>query len=112
MGRIFNVGDNVILKDIGVRCMKVISLSDDFDEEAKSHLLGHILKIFDTGNDDKFADNSSLNFDEAQHMIYYATCEWCDDNGIRHEDTFEESKLEYCESLPPRTIIEGFIKKN
>lgn len=92
--------------------MKAISLSDDFDEEATLHLLGHILKILDTANDDKVIDSSNSSFDEVQHVIYYATCEWCDDNGIRYEDTFEESKLEYCENLPPRTIIEGFIKKN
>lgn len=111
MERVFKIGDIVILKDIGMRCMKVINVSEDFDEEAKSHFMGHILKAFDRDTNESVHESSNDNFNEEEHKIYYATCEWCDDNGVRYEDTFEESKLSYCEGEPPRTVIKGFTRE-
>lgn len=106
MTRVFKVGDIVIQKTIGTRIMKVIDLSEDFDEDAKAYMTRIIMDTL-IGN----SRDSNNSFNEDNHKIFYATCEWCDDNGITHQDTFEERKLQHYEGDPPRTIVEGFVRK-
>ena len=110
MARHFQIDDIVIVKDIGERCMRVVQLSEGFDEEANAHFIRVIFNVLDRSAES--ATPNDGNFNEDDHTIYYVTCEWFDDSGLRHEDTFEESKLQFCERLPPRTIVQGFTRKD
>lgn len=111
MKRKFNVGDKVIQKDIGNTPKKVIRLSEQYDDEAESYLFGTLIKAISTSTNEGIIKESNNTIDVTEHMIYYVTCEWCDYNGVRHEDTIEESKLDLFESLPSRASI-GFNKKD
>ncbi len=82
MQNIFNVGDIVIVKVTGTIPMKVISLKDEYDDEATIHLTASILSSLGNVED----ANIDENFNVEEHKIYYVVCEWHNSNNKRIEE--------------------------